>query len=195
MLYGYARVSSKQQKLDRQFLALKKMGAQKIFSDKASGKDFERKNFQRMMKKIRKGDTVFVESLDRFGRNYHEIIEQWKNIVALGADIVIVDMPVLDTRKKDEKNLLGSVITDIVLSLLSYVAESERKMIKERQRQGIICARERGVRFGRPKKVTLNDEHKAVLEKVRAGSVSRSEAAKKLGLTYSQVVYRLKLLD
>ena len=145
MVFGYARVSSKEQRLDRQLEALRKVSPDVIYYDKASGKDFERKNFLRLVKRLKFGDVVYVESLDRFGRNYREIIEWWKFITGKGADIVVLDMPLLDTRRSDENNLLGSVITDIVLSLLSYVAETERRMIKERQKEGIECAMKRGV--------------------------------------------------
>ena len=110
------------------------------------------------MKRLKFGDVVYVESLDRFGRNYREIIEWWKFITGKGADIVVLDMPLLDTRRSDENNLLGSVITDIVLSLLSYVAETERRMIKERQKEGIECAMKRGVKFGAPKRVAVGEQ-------------------------------------
>ncbi len=194
LIYGYARVSSKEQRLDRQIEALKKIKPDVIYHDKASGKDFERKNFLRLVKRLKFGDVVYVESLDRFGRNYREIIEWWKFITGKGADIVVLDMPLLDTRKSDENNLLGSVITDIVLSLLSYVAETERRMIKERQKEGIECAMKRGVKFGAPKRVTVGEQETKVLELVNEGVVTRREAAEKLKLTYSQVVYREKLV-
>ncbi len=150
--YGYARVSSKEQHEDRQMIALKEQGIpeKNIFKDKQSGKDFDRPEYKRMLKKLRQGDSVCIKSIDRLGRDYDELIRQWKLITKdIGADIYVIDMPLLDTRK--EKNLLGTFISDLVLTLLSYVAENERINIRQRQAEGIAAAKKRGVKFGRRK--------------------------------------------
>lgn len=149
--YGYVRVSSTDQNEDRQVLAMEQAGIQRanIFVDKQSGKDFNRPNYKRLMKKLRSGDTLFIKSIDRLGRNYEEILNQWRIITKeKSVDVVVIDMPLLDTRH--EKNLLGTFISDIVLQLLSYVSETERTNIKQRQAEGIAAAKKRGVKFGRP---------------------------------------------
>lgn len=151
MIYGYARVSTKEQKLDRQIEDIKKFGVDKIYCDKQSGKDFNRFNYKILRKKIKKNDLLVIKSIDRLGRNYDMIINEWSYITKdIQADIVVLDMPLLDTRIKNE-NLTGKFITDIVLQLLSYVAETERINIKKRQKEGIKIAKEKGVIFGRPK--------------------------------------------
>ena len=150
-MFGYARVSSKDQNPDRQIEAFKGIGIDErdIFLDKESGKDFNRDSYQTMIRVLRDGDVVFVSSIDRLGRDYNEISKQWATITQeIKADIVVMDMPLLDTRNKD-KDLTGQLIGDIVLKLLSYVAEVERRDIKERQRQGIEEAKKRGVYTGR----------------------------------------------
>lgn len=149
MKYGYARVSTVAQKTDRQIAALKKHGVNKIFVDKQSGKNFERAQYREMVDKLHEGDVLFVKSIDRLGRNYREIIEEWRVLTkVIKCDVVVLDMPLLDTRT--ERNLLGTFISDIVLQILSFVAENERAYILERQREGIAYAKKRGVRFGRP---------------------------------------------
>jgi len=148
---GYARVSSKEQNEDRQMIALKEAGInlKNVYLDKQSGKDFERPEYKRMIKALKAGDTIFVKSIDRLGRNYEDIIKQWKIITGeKKAFIVVLDMPILDTRQ--EKNLIGTLISDIVLSLLSFVSNQERLNIGQRQAEGIAAAKERGVRFGAP---------------------------------------------
>ena len=150
-MYGYVRVSTREQNVERQLIALEKAGIhkKKIFIDRQSGKDFERPAYQKMMKKLRKGDIVVTKSIDRLGRNYEEIKEQWRIITKeIGADIMIQDMPLLDTTKS--RDLLGNFISDVVLQLLSFVAENERNNIRTRQAEGIAAARKRGVRFGKP---------------------------------------------
>lgn len=152
-VYGYVRVSSQEQMEDRQMIALKAAGCREnmIFKDKQSGKDFNRPQYRRMMKKLKKGDWLYVKSIDRLGRNYEEIIEQWRILTKdIGVDIIVLDMPLLDTRRG--KDLMGTFLSDIVLQILSFVAENERKNIRERQREGIDAAKERGVRFGRPER-------------------------------------------
>lgn len=151
--YGYARVSTRDQSLDRQMDALSAFGvsSERVFADKASGRDFDRPEYRRMLDALSPGDTVVVKSIDRFGRNYDEIIEEWRRITRdAGCSIVVLDMPLLDTR--EDHGVTGRLISDIVLQLLSYVAQKEREFIHQRQAEGIAAARERGVRFGRPPK-------------------------------------------
>ena len=149
--YGYMRVSTKEQNEDRQRIKLKEVGIddKNLFLDKQSGKDFNRSQYKTLLGMLDSDSVLFVTSIDRLGRNYTEIIKQWKLITQeKKADIVVLDMPLLDTRR--QKDLLGTLISDLVLSLLSYVAETERSFIRERQREGIDAAHRRGVRFGRP---------------------------------------------
>lgn len=151
MNYGYIRVSSIQQNIDRQLFDIKKLDIldKNIYIDKESGKDFSRTNYLKLKKKIKKGDCLFVKSIDRLGRNYKEIINEWNYLVnTIEIDIVILDMPLLDTRK--DKNLLGKFISDLVLQILSFVAENERQMIKQRQAEGIKIAKAKGIKFGAP---------------------------------------------
>lgn len=151
MEYGYARVSTKEQNEQRQIIALEEFGLnlRQIFIDKQSGKDFERANYQRLTRRLKEGDTLVVKSIDRLGRNYNEILEQWRIITKeKGAAIVVLDMPLLDTQ--NNRDLTGTLIADIVLQLLSYVAQTEREFIHQRQAEGIAVAKAQGVRFGRP---------------------------------------------
>ena len=149
MIYGYARVSTKDQNEARQLVALKKFGCDRIYLDKQSGKDFDRTAWRAILHSIKPGDVLAVESIDRLGRNYDEIKDQWRHVTKeKGADIVVLDMPLLDTRPG--KDLTGHLIADIVLSLLSYVAETERANIRKRQAEGIAAAKARGMKFGRP---------------------------------------------
>lgn len=147
--YGYARVSTKDQNEDRQIIALQEMRVpmQNIYVDRESGKDFQRKFYKRLIGRLKKGDVMYVKSIDRLGRCYKDIIEQWKCITKeKGADIVVIDMPILDTR--NGKDLMGTFLSDIVLALLSYVSENERVNIRKRQAEGIAIAKAKGVRFG-----------------------------------------------
>ncbi len=149
--YGYIRVSSKDQNEDRQLLSMKEIGIDKkcIYCDKRSGKDFNRPQYKKLLKKLKKDDVLYIKSIDRLGRNYKEILEQWQILTKeKKIDVVVLDMPLLDTRQG--KDLLGSFISDIVLQLLSFVAENERANIKQRQAEGIAAAKARGVKFGRP---------------------------------------------
>ena len=151
MIYGYARVSSTDQNLDRQLESFNKVGVEEVYSDKMSGKNFNREQYQKMKDNLQKGDLLYIKSIDRLGRNYDMIIEEWRDITHnIGADIVVIDMPLLDTRDKD-KGLTGKFISDLVLQILSYVAETERNNIKQRQAEGIKIAKEKGVHMGRPK--------------------------------------------
>lgn len=148
MVYGYVRISGRDQNEARQMIAMDAFGVDRIYMDKQSGRDFNRPQYQRLMRRLRRGDALVVKSIDRMGRSYEEIIAQWRMITReKGADIVVLDMPLLDTRQG--RDLMGTLISDIVLQLLSYVAQTEREMIHERQREGIDAARARGVRFGR----------------------------------------------
>ena len=150
-VYGYIRVSSVDQNEDRQIVALRGRGIpeRNIFMDKQSGKDFDRPQYKRMVKKLKPGDLLCVLSIDRLGRNYEEIQDQWRRLTKeIGADISVIDMPLLDTR--NGKDLMGTFIADLVLQILSFVAQNERENIRKRQAQGIAAARARGVRFGRP---------------------------------------------
>ena len=153
MEYGYARVSTKEQNEERQLIALRAAGLHnhQIFLDKQSGKDFNRCQYQRLLRRLKRGDTLIIKSIDRLGRNYHEILEQWRIITAeKQAAIVVLDMPLLDTHQT--RDLTGTLIADIVLQLLSYVAQTERENIHQRQKEGIAAAKLRGVKFGRPRK-------------------------------------------
>ena len=148
---GYARVSTQLQNEDRQIIALTEYGVPKsaIYTDKQSGRDFERTNYKRMLKKLKKGDVLVIKSIDRLGRSYKDVIKQWQYITQeKGADIIVLDMPILNTSLN--KDLIGTLISDIVLQLLSYVAENERLNIRQRQAEGIAAAKARGVKFGRP---------------------------------------------
>ena len=150
-IYGYVRVSSADQNEDRQMLAMNeiKIPTNQIFVDKQSGKDFNRPNYKEMTERLQQGDLLYIKSIDRLGRNYDEIQNQWRILTKeKGIDLVVIDMPLLDTRR--EKNLLGTFIADLVLQVLSFVAQSERENIRKRQAEGIHSARLRGVRFGRP---------------------------------------------
>lgn len=161
--YGYIRVSSKDQNESRQVIALMEAGILKnqIYMDKSSGKNFNRKEYKRLLRRLNDHTILFVKSIDRLGRNYEEIIEQWRIITKVkGSDIVVLDMPLLDTRR--EKNLMGTFIADIVLQILSYVAQTERENIKQRQAEGIAAAKARGVKFGRPEKSLPDNFDKVV---------------------------------
>ena len=177
-IYGYMRVSSKEQNEDRQRIALIEMGVQEknIYMDKQSGKDFERKQYKKLLRKLDENSVLFIKSIDRLGRNYSDLNEQWRIITKeKKADIVVIDMPILDTRR--EKNLLGTFISDIVLALLSYVAENERINIKQRQAEGIAAAKARGVKFGRPP-LPIPDNFYQMHKEWRAGKITIEEASK-----------------
>lgn len=152
MEYGYARVSTVTQNLDRQLDELLKIGIlkQNIFTDKESGKDFNRTNYKKLLRKLKPGDTLFIKSIDRLGRNYNMVLDEWRILTKVREiDIVVIDMPLLDTRIEG-KNLVGKFIADVVLQVLSFVAENERETMKQRQAEGIRMAKLRGVKFGRP---------------------------------------------
>lgn len=152
-IYGYVRVSTKDQNEDRQIFAMRQLNipTENIYMDKQSGKDFRRPQYQKLVKKIKKDDILFIKSIDRLGRNYGEILEQWRTLTKeIGIDIAVIDMPLLDTRRG--KDLMGTFLSDIVLQILSFVADNERTNIRQRQAEGIAAAKMRGVKFGRPPK-------------------------------------------
>ena len=178
--YGYIRVSSRDQNEDRQRIAMREAGVEdaRIYMDKQSGKDFDRPGYRRLLKKIKPGDTLIIKSIDRLGRNYDEILEQWRLITKeKQAAIVVLDMPLLDTRQG--RDLTGTLIADIVLQLLSYVAQTEREFIRQRQAEGIAAAKERGVQFGR-KPMERPPEYETVKSVWQHGSISAREAASRL---------------
>lgn len=182
--YGYARVSTKEQNERRQLIALQDFGIarDRIYVDKRSGKDFERTQYQRLLRKMVRGDVLVVQSIDRLGRNYEEILEQWRIITKEKyADIVVLDMPLLDTRQN--KDLTGMLISEIVLQLLSYVAQTEREFIRKRQAEGIAAARQQGVKFGR-RPMERPPEYELLKEQWKQGKVSARSAARQLGITH-----------
>lgn len=177
-IYGYVRVSTKEQNEDRQMIAMGELQipAKNIYMDKLSGKDFNRPMYRKLLKKLKENDLLYVKSIDRLGRNYEEILEQWRIITKeKKADIVVMDMPLLDTRKG--KDLLGTLIADLVLTLLSYVSENERSNIKSRQREGIEAAKLRGVHMGRPNK-EMPEDFDDIFDAWMRGEITAKEAAK-----------------
>lgn len=184
MEYGYIRVSTKEQNERRQLIALQEFGIEnsRIYVDKQSGKDFGRIQYQLLLRKMKCGDILVVKSIDRLGRNYEEILEQWRIITKeKQIDIVVLDMPLLDTRQN--KDLTGTLIADIVLQLLSYVAQTEREFIHQRQAEGIAAAREQGVKFGR-RPMERPPEYIRLKEQWRQGEISARRAAKQLGIAH-----------
>ena len=184
MEYGYMRVSTREQNEQRQVIALKEYGIspKNIYMDKQSGKNFERPNYKHLMRKLKNGDTLVIKSIDRLGRNYDEILEQWRIITKEKlAYIVVLDMPLLDT--KQNRDLTGTLIADIVLQLLSYVAQTEREFIRQRQAEGIAAAKEQGVRFGR-KPMARPKEYNELKLQWEANQISARAAAKQLGITH-----------
>ena len=193
--YGYIRVSTKEQKTDRQIDALLANGLAKenIFEDKQSGKDFERPKYRRLMGRLRPGDTVYVKSIDRLGRNYEEILDQWHRITKeKRADIVVLDMPLLDTRRKG-KDLTGTFVADLVLQILSYVAETERRNIRQRQAEGIAAARARGVHFGNPGK-PLPENFEPVVRRWRSQELRLPDALRELNVGHTYFFENVKKL-
>ena len=181
MKYGYARVSTKEQKEDRQLIALKEYGIAEynIFIDKQSGKDFARQEYQLLTQVLQEGDILVIKSLDRLGRNYREMIKQWQYITQeINADIVVLDMELLDTTR--HKDLLGTLISEIVLQLLSYVAESERVTTMQRQAEGIAAAKARGVKFGRPRRFSA-DDYVDIFMDYSQGAISQNDAITLIG--------------
>ena len=176
-IYGYIRVSTREQNEDRQVIALREVDVpeQNIFMDKQSGKDFDRPQYKKLLRKMKKDDLLYIKSIDRLGRNYAEILEQWRMLTKdKGIDIVVMDMPLLDTRRG--KDLMGTFLSDIVLQVLSFVAENERTNIRQRQAEGIAAAKARGVKFGR-KPLPLPDNFHEVHKAWRAKKLTLKQAA------------------
>lgn len=183
MIYGYARVSTREQHEDRQMLALEEFGVEKVYLDKQSGKDFQRPQYRKMLQKMKKDDTLVIKSIDRLGRNYEEILEQWRLITReKQAAVVVLDMPLLDTMQN--RDLTGTLIADIVLQLLSYVAQTERELIRQRQKEGIATAKARGVRFGRQPK-EQPPEFEALYQQWKNHGISARAAARKLNISHT----------
>ncbi len=188
--YGYIRVSSRDQNEDRQLIALKEVGISKenIYLDKQSGKDFNRPQYKKLLRKMKKDDLLYIKSIDRLGRNYAEILQQWRLLTKeKGIDIVVLDMPMLDTRRG--KDLMGTFLSDIVLQVLSFVAENERANIRQRQAEGIAAAKAKGIRFGRPPQ-TLPENFFAVYQQWIHGQISGTAAAKECNMPLSTFRYR-----
>lgn len=191
-VYGYVRVSSVEQNEERQMVALRKAGipAGGIFMDKQSGKDFQRANYEKMVSLLRPGDLLYVMSIDRLGRNYAEILNQWRMLTKeIGIDICVMDMPLLDTR--NGKDLMGTFIADLVLQILSFVAENERENIRKRQEQGIAAAKMRGVRFGRPKS-EVPEDFGEIVEEWREGDIGFAEVLDRCRMSKSTFFRRLR---
>lgn len=184
--YGYVRVSAKDQNPERQLLAMaeQKVEQGNIFLDKMSGQDFSRPQYLRMLKRLKKGDVVIVKSIDRLGRNYEEILEQWRKITKeIGADIQVLDMPLLNTNSF-HSDLTGVFIADLVLQILAYVAETERAFIRQRQAEGIAAAKQKGIHFGRVKK-NIPNEFEMYCQLWSEGKISIRKAASELQMNYS----------
>lgn len=178
MVYGYVRVSAKDQNEDRQIIAMREVGVSEknIYMDKQSGKDFKRKQYKRLVRKMKKDDLLYIKSIDRLGRNYEEIIKQWRYLTKeKRIDIIVLDMPLLDTRRG--KDLMGTFLSDIVLQVLSFVAENERSNIRQRQAEGIAAAKARGVKFGRPPKPLPENFH-TVYQRWKMGKLQVQERQK-----------------
>ena len=191
-VYGYIRVSSKDQKEDRQQIALKEVGVerQNIYIDKQSGKDFNRPQYKKMLRKLKKDDLLYIKSIDRLGRNYEEILQQWRILTKdKGVDIVVLDMPLLDTRQG--KDLMGTFIADLVLQILSFVAQSERENIRKRQEQGIAAAKAKGVKFGRPEK-EVPDNFARLVSDWEKKKIPLSEILKQCNMSKATFYRRLR---
>ena len=194
-MYGYVRVSTRDQNEARQIAVMEELGIpnENIFIDKQSGKDFNRPEYRKMLRKVKKDDLIYIKSIDRLGRNYGEIIEQWKIITQeKKIDICIIDMPILDTRK--DKDLLGTLISDLVLTLLSYVAENERNIIRQRQAEGIAIAKERGVHFGR-KPNPLPENFYDVYQQWKMKKITIAEAASLCGIPQTTFFEKARIYE
>ena len=194
-VYGYVRVSSKDQNEDRQVITMREMQVpeENIYIDKQSGKDFNRPQYKKLLRRIKTDDLIYIKSIDRLGRNYTEILDQWKVITKdKQVDLYVMDMPILDTRR--EKNLLGTFISDLVLALLSYVAENERNNIRQRQAEGIAAAKARGVHFGR-RPNPLPENFYEVYQQWKMKKISVSEAARECGMPQTTFFERARAYE
>ncbi len=195
MIYGYVRVSTREQNEARQMRAMHqiKVPEENIYMDKQSGKDFQRPRYNQMVKRLKEDDVIYVKSIDRLGRNYEEILEQWRYLTKeKKVDIVVLDMELLDTRRG--KDLMGTFLSDVVLQVLSFVAENERKNIRERQKEGIEAAKMRGVQFGRPKR-NLPDNFEQVCCRWKNGEIPGKEAARLCGMPISTFYGRAREME
>ena len=193
-MYGYVRVSTRDQNEARQLTAMRTFGveAEHIVVEKISGKDFQRPRYQALVEQLQPGDVLVIKSIDRLGRNYGEILEQWADLTKTkGVAIVVLDMPLLDTR--EGRDLTGRLIADIVLQLLSYVAETERENIRQRQAEGIAAAKERGIKFGR-RPIELPEDFYFLADLWKSGGISSREASKQLGISYQTFLRHAKLV-
>lgn len=191
-IFGYVRVSSTDQNEDRQMLAMqeKSVPEKNIYVDKQSGKDFNRPQYQKLVKKLKSGDLLYILSIDRLGRNYEEIQRQWRVLTKdIGIDICVIDMPLLDTR--NGKDLMGAFIADLVLQILSFVAENERVNIKKRQAEGIAAAKLKGVRFGRPE-ISPPDNFGEIVAEWEAKKITFAEAIRQCGMSEATFYRRLR---
>lgn len=196
MNYGYVRVSTVNQHLDRQIIELQKTGLLDscIFIDKESGKDFNRANYRKLCRKLKPGDVLFIKSIDRLGRNYNMVLEEWRILTKeKGVDIVVIDMPLLDTRIEG-KNLVGKFIADVVLQVLSFVAENERETMRQRQAEGIRMAKLRGVKFGRPS-AAIPDGFEEIIKMYKQKEITVMTAIEMSGLTRGTFYRKLKLFN
>ena len=194
-IYGYIRVSSRDQNEDRQLIALKEVGVpqKNIYLDKQFGKDFNRPQYKKLLRKLKKDDLLYIKSIDRLGRNYEEILQQWRVLTKeKGVDIVVLDMPLLDTRRG--KDLMGTFLSDIVLQVLSFVAENERTNIRQRQAEGIAAAKAKGVRFGRPPKPLPENFH-SCYQRWKQGEITGTAAAKECGMPLATFRYRAEVYE
>ena len=192
-VYGYIRVSTKEQNEVRQVIALREVGVSEknIYMDKQSGKDFNRPQYKKMLRRMKKDDLLYIKSIDRLGRNYAEILEQWRLLTKdKGIDIVVLDMPLLDTRRG--KDLMGTFLSDIVLQVLSFVSENERTNIRQRQAEGIAAAKAKGVRFGRAPRPLPNKFHEAY-QRWEKGEITGTAAARECGMPLSTFRYRAEI--
>lgn len=195
MVYGYIRVSTREQNEDRQRIALRKAGIpeKNIFIDKQSGKDFDRPKYKKLLRRLKRDDLLYIKSIDRLGRDYEEVLEQWRLLTKdKNIDIVVLDMPLLDTRRG--RDLMGAFLADIVLQVLSFVAENERTNIRQRQAEGIAAAKAKGVRFGRVPKPLPDGFHNAY-QRWKRGEITGSEAARECGLPRSTFIYRAEIYE
>ena len=194
-IYGYIRVSSRDQNEDRQLIAMREIDVpeKNIYTDKQSGKDFERPQYKKLVRKLKRDDLLYIKSIDRLGRNYEEIQNQWRLLTKdKGVDICVIDMPLLDTRRG--KGLVGTFLSDIVLQVLSFVAENERVNIRQRQAEGIAAAKARGVRFGRPPRPLPENYHSAY-QRWKAGKITGTAAARECGMPLSTFRYRAAIYE
>ncbi|WP_418708560.1 recombinase family protein [Anaerotignum faecicola] len=195
MVYGYVRVSAKDQNEDRQIIAMREVGVSEknIYMDKQSGKDFKRKQYKRLVRKMKKDDLLYIKSIDRLGRNYEEIIKQWRYLTKeKRIDIIVLDMPLLDTRRG--KDLMGTFLSDIVLQVLSFVAENERSNIRQRQAEGIAAAKVRGVKFGRPPKPLPENFH-TVYQRWKNGKITGTRAAEECNMPITTFRYKADIYE